>query len=112
MTNTMRFKGYTARIEYSDEDGCFVGHLAGISDVIGFHAETVSELRQAFEEAVEDYRETCKKVGRAPQKPYSGKLLLRVPPDLHARVSIAAQSSGKSLNQWAIDALSGKVDKG
>ena len=101
----MRFKGYTARIEYSDEDGCFVGHLAGISDVIGFHAETVSELRQALEEAVEDYLETCKKIGRPPQKPYSGKLLLRVPPDLHAKVSIAAQSSGKSLNQWAIDAL-------
>jgi predicted HicB family RNase H-like nuclease len=111
MRNTMKYKGYIARIEYSDEDGCFVGHLAGISDVVGFHAETVAELRSAFEEAVDDYLETCEKVGRSPQKPYSGKLMLRVPPELHAKVSIAAQTSGKSLNQWAIDALDRAVRK-
>lgn len=105
MSSTMKFKGYVARVEYSDEDGCFVGHLAGISDVVGFHAETVAELRAAFEEAVDDYLETCEKAGLPPQKLYSGKLMLRVPPELHARVSTAAQASGKSLNQWAIDAL-------
>jgi predicted HicB family RNase H-like nuclease len=105
MKNTMTYKGYAARVEYSDEDGCFVGHLAGISDVVGFHAETVAELRAAFAEAVEDYLAACAKIGRPPQKPYSGKLLLRVPPELHARVSLAAQIAGKSLNQWAVDAL-------
>ena len=77
--STMTYKGYTARIEYSDEDVCFVGHIAGIRDVIGFHAESVKELRIAFEEAVEDYLATCEKVGQSPQKPYSGKLMLRVP---------------------------------
>lgn len=101
----MRFKGYTARIEYSDEDACFVGHLAGITDVVGFHGETVAQLRSAFKEAVDDYLEACERVGRSPRKPYSGKLLLRVPPELHAKVSIAAQTSGKSLNQWATEAL-------
>lgn len=111
MNNTMRFKGYTARIEYSDEDACFVGHLAGISDVVGFHADTVTRLRSAFEEAVEDYLEACDKVGRSPQKPYSGKLLLRVPPELHAKVSIAAKTSGKSLNQWATEALDHAVNR-
>lgn len=105
MKNTMTYKGYVARVEYSDEDRCFVGHLAGISDVVGFHGETVAELRAAFEEAVDDYLETCEKIGRPPQKPYSGKLMLRVPPELHARASIAAQTSGKSLNQWAVDVL-------
>jgi predicted HicB family RNase H-like nuclease len=111
MRNTMKYKGYIARIEYSDEDGCFVGHMAGTSYVVGFHAETVAELRSAFEEAVDDYLETCEKIGRSPQKPYSGKLMLRVPPELHAKVSIAAQTSGKSLNQWAIDALDRAVRK-
>lgn len=105
MKNTMTYKGYGARVEYSDEDGCFVGHLAGISDVVGFHGETVTELRAALEEAVEDYLEACEKIGRFPQKPYSGKLMLRVPPELHAKASIAAQISGKSLNQWAVDTI-------
>jgi len=104
--STMIFKGYAARIEYSDEDGCFVGHIAGIKDVIGFHAESVKELRAAFEEAVEDYLATCGKVGHSPQKPYSGKLMLRVPPEVHAHAAMMAEARGMSLNQWAADILS------
>jgi len=103
--STMTFKGYAAKIEYSDDDACFIGHIAGIKDVIGFHAETVKELRAAFEEAVDDYLATCEKLGRAPQKPYSGKLMLRVPPEIHARAAMMAQAHGVSLNQWASDVL-------
>jgi predicted HicB family RNase H-like nuclease len=102
----MTYKGYAARIEYSDEDVCFVGHIAGIKDVIGFHAESVKELRIAFEEAVDDYLATCEKVGRSPQKPYSGKLMLRVPPEVHARAAMMAEAHGMSINQWAADILS------
>jgi predicted HicB family RNase H-like nuclease len=98
--NTMTYQGYTARIEYSEEDECFVGHIAGIRDVIGFHGESVAELRTAFAEAVEDYLETCEKVGRTPQKPYSGKVLLRIDPALHARAAALAEAQGKSLNAW------------
>jgi len=104
--STMTYKGYAARIEYSDEDGCFLGHIAGIKDVIGFHAESVKELRLAFEEAVDDYISTCERVGRAPQKPFSGKLMLRVPPEVHARAAMMAEAHGMSINQWAADVLS------
>lgn len=103
--STMNYKGYAARIEYSDEDACFVGHLVGIQDVIGFHGETVKELRAAFEEAVDDYLAACEKIGRAPQKPYSGKLMLRIPPEVHAHAALMAKAKGMSLNQWAADVL-------
>jgi len=103
--STMTFKGYAAKIEYSDEDACFIGHIAGIKDVIGFNAESVKELRSAFEEAVDDYLATCERIGRAPQKPYSGKLMLRVPPEIHARAAMMAQAHGLSINQWASDVL-------
>ena len=102
---TMTHQGYAARIEYSDEDACFVGHIAGIRDIVGFHGESVAELRAAFEEAVEDYLETCQKVGRPPQKPYSGKLMLRVAPEIHAHAAMMAEAKGKSLNQWAAEVL-------
>jgi predicted HicB family RNase H-like nuclease len=105
--STMNYKGYAARIEYSDEDDCFVGHIAGINDVIGFHADTVAKLHKAFEEAVDDYLETCKKAGRSPQKPYSGNIMLRIPPELHAKVAMLAQAHGKSLNSWMTELLSG-----
>ena len=103
--NTMIYKGYAARIDYSDDDGCFIGHIAGIQDVVGFHGESVAELRAAFEEAVDDYLETCEKLNRPPQKPYSGKLMLRVPPEVHAAIAMAAEVNGKSINQWATDTL-------
>lgn len=70
--NTMTYRGYAARIDYSEDDGCFVGHIADISDIVGFHGESVVELRAAFEEAVDDYLETCKKLDRTPEKPLSG----------------------------------------
>ena len=101
--NTMNYSGYTARIDYSHDDGCFVGHIAGINDVVGFHGESVAELREAFREAVDDYLQTCEKLNRPPQKPYSGNLMLHIAPEVHAAVAIAAEVSGKSINQWAAD---------
>lgn len=71
----MSYKGYQARIEYGDEDGIVTGRLIGIRDGVGFHADTVEGLRAAFHEAVEDYLRTCAKVGKEPQKAYSGQMM-------------------------------------
>ncbi len=103
--NVMNYKDYAARIEYSDEDACFIGHIAGIRDVIGFHGESVAELKLAFEESVEDYLATCQKLQRSPHRPYSGKVMLRIEPSLHAQAAIMAETQGKSLNAWAQEAL-------
>jgi predicted HicB family RNase H-like nuclease len=103
--NFMNYKSYSARIEYSDEDACFVGHIAGIHDVVGFHGESVAELRTAFEEAVDDYLAACKRLKRAPQRSYSGKVLLRIDPIIHAKAAMQAEAEGKSLNAWAQEVL-------
>ena len=103
--NTMTYKGYTARVEYDERDNIFVGRILGIRHMISFHGETVAELRAEFELAVRDYLADCKQHGIHPEKPASGKLLLRVPPEVHGRALIAAQAAGKSLNQWATEAL-------
>ena len=105
MSNSLSYKGYTARIEFSAEDECFIGHLVGIRDVVGFHGESVAELKVAFEEAVNDYLDTCDRVGKSPQEPYSGQLMLQITPEIHAAVATAAELSGKSINQWATEAL-------
>ena len=99
----MEYKGYSAHIEQSEEDGCLVGHIAGITDIVGFHADTAPELQAVFEEAVEDYLATCKRLNKPPQKPYSGKLRLRISPDIHVAIAKAAEASGKSLDQWATE---------
>lgn len=109
MSNTMSYKGYAARIAYDDEDRIFNGRIAGIRDGVGFHAENVDDLRTAFEEAVDDYLETCAKLGKEPQKAYSGQVMFRVDPEVHRKAALAAELSGKSLNQWAEDVLAKAV---
>ena len=80
--------------------------MAGVRDLLTFHGESVDEVRQAFEEALDFYLETSAERGEMPNKPYSGKLLLRVAPEVHAAVATAAEVSGKSINQWAAERLS------
>jgi predicted HicB family RNase H-like nuclease len=103
--SAMTYGGYSALIEYDDEDGIFFGKLAGIRDGVGFHADNVADLRAAFQEAVDDYVDMCAKIGKSPQKPYSGNLMLRIDPAVHSKAALAAELAGKSLNQWSEEAL-------
>jgi len=110
MNNTITYKGYTVIIGFSAEDECLVGHIAGINDVIGFHADSVEDIRKVFHETVDDYLATCEKIGREPNKPYSGKVTLRLPPGLHAQLAVQAQANGSSLNNWLVAALSKAIE--
>ena len=107
--NTMSHKGYTARIEFDERDNIFVGRILGIRSIISFHEKTVNGLRDEFKKAVEDYVHECKELKLKPEKPASGKLLLRVPPEVHGKALVIAQATGKSLNQWATEVLQGAV---
>lgn len=110
--NTMSHKGYTARVEFDERDSIFVGRILGIRSIISFHGETVAELRAEFEKAVHDYLADCKEQGLTPEKAASGKLLLRVPPEVHSKALVVAQAAGKSLNQWATEVLQRAVQSG
>ena len=103
--NSMTYKGYFARVEFDPRENIFVGHVLGVSDRISFHGETVTELTNEFHQAVDHYLEDCAKTGRDPQKPASGKLMLRIRPKVHAAVGIAAAAAGKSINQWVDEVL-------
>ena len=109
--NAMTYKGYTARIEYDADDRIFVGHVLGTKDIIAFHGATVEEIETAFRESVDDYLTACEQLGQKPDRPFSGKLMLRIPPNLHARAAISAQLAGKSMNQWIADVLERKVSQ-
>ena len=101
----MEYKGYFARVEFDDAANIFHGEVINLRDVITFEGESVEELRKAFTDSVEDYLEFCAERGEDPEKPYSGKFLVRVEPDLHKTLVIQARKNGKSLNTWVSDAL-------
>jgi predicted HicB family RNase H-like nuclease len=110
--NTMSYKGYTARVQYDERDDVFVGRILGIRSIISFHGATVTELRSQFQRAIKEYLADCRKEGIDPEKPMSGKLLLRIPPEVHGRALVAAQAAGKSLNQWASEVLQHAIQGG
>ena len=103
--NTMTYKGYSARIEFDAEDMLLYGAIAGISDDVIFSADSAAQLEKEFHAAVDDYLDYCAKLGRAPKKPASGQMMLRLPAALHADCLECAQLAGSSLNTWAREVL-------
>jgi len=103
--SVMKYKGYTARIEYDERDEIFTGRVLGLRAIVSFHGSTVNELRRQLRIAVDEFLRDCGKKGVQPAKAASGKLLLRVPPEVHGAALVAAKAKGKSLNQWATEVL-------
>jgi len=102
----MEYKGYFAKVEFDDEANIFHGEVINLRDVITFEGENVKEIKMAFQDSVDDYLDFCAKRGEDPEKPFSGKFVVRVEPELHKKVTIEARKCGKSLNVWVNDAIS------
>lgn len=102
----MEYKGYFGKVEFDDEANIFYGEVINLRDIVTFQGETVEDLRKAFRESVDDYLEFCVARGEEPEKPYSGKFVVRVDPELHKTISIQAKKNGKSLNAWVHATLS------
>ncbi len=111
MLNIMKYRGYTARIDYLSNESIFAGRLLGMDEALEFHGASVEELRGDFEFAVDHYLAECARTGKRPAKPASGKLLLRLPAEVHAAAMVIAAADGKSLNQWVADTLAVAVSK-
>ncbi len=102
----MEYKGYHGKVEFDEESELFHGEIVDLRDVITFQGRSVDELRQAFHDSVDDYLEFCSIRGEEPDKPFSGRLMLRLPSDVHRKVYIRAQKEGKSLNEYITEKLS------
>ncbi len=101
----LEYKGYTGQVEFDDEAGILHGEVVDTRDVITFQGTTVDELEGAFRESIDDYLEFCAERGETPDKPFSGRLMVRLSPDLHRRLFIEAKRLRKSLNQVISDRL-------
>lgn len=101
----LTYKGYVGHIEFDDEAEIFHGEVINIRDVVTFQGSSVTEIKKAFKDSIDDYLDFCESRGEDPEKPYSGRLNLRLDPTLHRDVSIAAKKDKTSLNQWIVDAI-------
>ncbi len=101
----MEYKGYLAHVEFDEQADLFHGEVVNTRDVITFQGRSVEELRQEFEESVEDYLAFCAERSQEPEMPFSGRITLRLSPERHRRIVMAAEKSGKDVATWAAEAL-------
>ena len=98
---TMEYKGYVAGpIDFDPDDGTFSGTVLGLSDVIHFEGSSAEELRDSFRWSIDEYLTICAEKGRQPDRPFSGKMLVRATPELHRKATMRAAAEGVSLSQW------------
>ena len=101
----IRYKGYQAAISFDHEAEVFHGEAVGTRDVIIFEATSVEELKKEFQFSIDDYLSMCAEQGQPPDKPFSGKIPLRIPPEIHRAAIAAAKARGKSLNAWIAETV-------
>lgn len=107
----MTYKGYEAVAEFDEAADIFSGEVINTRDVITFQGESVEQLKQAFEDSVDYYLEFCAKRNEEPEKPFSGALSLRMPPELHRQIALEAKRQNKSLNAYILERLGTRSDR-
>ena len=105
MKNIIEYKGYIGSIEFSQEDELFYGKVQGIRALISYEGTTAAELIADFHNAIDDYLALCKEKGIEPRKPYTGVLNVRLTPEIHSGVAIAAQNAGITINAFIKNAV-------
>lgn len=101
----LEYKGYHGRIDFDEHAGVFHGEVLDLRDVVTFQGKSVDEIVQAFHDSIDDYLEFCEQRGEEPDKPFTGRLMLRLPTEIHRRVYLKAKKEGKSLNEYITEKL-------
>ena len=101
----MEYKGYLARVEFDAEANIFHGEVINIQDVVTFQGKSVDEIRQAFEDSVEDYLAFCAERGEEPNQPFTGRLTVRLSPEQHRKVVLAAAMAGERVDTWVAEMI-------
>ena len=101
----MRYRGYSAAVSFDYEAGVFHGEVVDTRDVIVFEGDSVAQLEEGFQTSIDDYLAVCAERGRTPDRPFSGRIPLRLAPEVHRAATAAARAEGKSLNAWLAETI-------
>jgi predicted HicB family RNase H-like nuclease len=110
MSNILTYKGYIGSVEYSSEDEVFCGKIEFITDTVLYEGSSVEELKKNFQEAVDDYIEACIEIGKEPQKPFKGRILARINPELHKKAALIALQKRISINKFVETAIRHEIE--
>lgn len=105
----MRYKDYIGIVEYDDVAKIFHGEIINTRDVITFQGKSVSEIEKAFQDSIDDYLNWCKEDDVNPEKPFNGKIALRIEPKLHREIASLSKQRKISINKFITKAIVEKV---
>ncbi len=94
----IEYKGHTGVVEFDPELRLFAGHVVDLRDEIYFEGDSVEALEASMRRAVDYYLSVCEQRGEEPDRPFFGKLNLRLGSELHRAAALAAAAEGESLN--------------
>ena len=109
MKNTLKYKGFIGSVSFEDEDNILFGKIEGINDLIMYEGESVTEIKQMFREAVDEYIESCNHFNKPLLKSFKGSFNVRVKPDIHQQAAMLAKMQGISLNQLVQNAIEKEI---
>ena len=109
MSNLLSYKNYNGTVEYSSDDNCLFGKVLGIKSLISYEGNSLNELKEDFENAIDEYLEDCEEIGVSPELPYKGVFNVRIAPELHRCIAQYAIKNGKSLNSAVEEAINSFV---
>jgi predicted HicB family RNase H-like nuclease len=101
---TFTHRGYTGVVTDVEAD-LISGTVPAMKDVLHFEGRTLAEVRESFQLVVDEYLAMAVEKGFEPDRPKSGRILVRVPPEQHRRIEEAAIAAGKSMNDWIVERL-------
>ena len=105
MNSMLEYRGYHASVEYDAEDNIFVGEVFGITDSLNFHGTSVTELKEMFEQCIDNYLKLCEKIGKKPDKEFKGTFNVRIPSEMHKKAALEAAKQKMTLNQYVMKAI-------
>ncbi len=105
MKNVMEINGYKALIAFDPETNLFRGEFIDLNGGADFYAADVKSLHREGKISLKVFLDMCREDGVEPRKNYSGKLMVRLPADLHHKAAVSAAATGKSLNAWLAEVV-------
>jgi predicted HicB family RNase H-like nuclease len=96
---------FTWRVTWSEEDGEFVGlcaEFASLSWLATGPEEALTGIRSVVQDCIKDMVENGEDIPKPiSTRQFSGKFMVRIPPEVHRHLAIEAAECGVSLNRIA-----------
>jgi predicted HicB family RNase H-like nuclease len=93
----MSYKNYHGSVNFDTEAMIFYGQIEFIRDLVNYEAKDADNLLKAFYEAVDNYLDDCKILGKTPDKPFKGSFEYILKANGNTNLFLIGESAQRTL---------------